>query len=120
MEASLYDRLGQREGIEKIVRDAVNLHLENKTVKTRYEQTEDLEHAINMSVDFFCVGSGGPGEYNGRSMLDTHKGMNISEEEFIAVVDDILGALKMNHVAQNEQNEVLAILYSLKDEIIRV
>jgi hemoglobin len=27
-------------------------------------------------------------------MLATHKGMNISEQEYLAVMDDILGALK--------------------------
>ncbi|GAB4341841.1 MAG: hypothetical protein Kow0037_28780 [Calditrichia bacterium] len=120
MNASLYDRLGQRDGIERIVRDAVNAHLNNPIVKTRYENTDDLEHAIKMSIDFFCAGSGGPQEYHGRDMLETHKGMNVSEQEFIEVVDDILGALKKNNVKEAEQQEVLAILYSLKGQIIRV
>lgn len=53
-------------------------------------------------------------------MLTAHKGMNISEQEFIAVVDDILGAMDKNGLNENIQSEVLSILYSLKEEIIRV
>ena len=53
-------------------------------------------------------------------MLGAHKGMNISEQEFIAVVDDILKAMDQNNLGEREKNEMLAIGYSLKDEIIRV
>ena len=31
----------------------------------------------------FCAGSGEPETYSGKDMLITHKGMNISEQEFI-------------------------------------
>jgi hemoglobin len=53
-------------------------------------------------------------------MLTTPKGMNISEQEYMAVMDDILGALAKNGIDQQTCNEVVAILYSLKGEIIRV
>jgi hemoglobin len=53
-------------------------------------------------------------------MLTTHKGMNISEQEFLAVVDDIMGAMNKNDVGEDEQKDVLSILYSLKGQVIRV
>ena len=53
-------------------------------------------------------------------MLTTHKGMNISEQEFIAVVDDIMWALDKHAMADDTKKDVLSILYSLKGEIIRV
>ncbi len=46
--------------------------------------------------------------------------MNISEEEFIAVVDDVLSALDKNNIDETSRKDVLAIPYSLKDEIIKV
>jgi len=46
--------------------------------------------------------------------------MNISEQEFIAVVDDILGAMDKNQLSDDVKKDVLAILYSLKNEIISV
>lgn len=66
------------------------------------------------------MGTGGPETYTGRNMLDTHRGMNISEQEFMEVVDDILNALEMNNIKQKEKDEVLAILFSMRKEIVRV
>lgn len=117
---SLYDRLGQKDGIARIVADAMAAHLTNPVVRTRFENSKDLDHAKRMAAEFFCAGCGGPEPYTGRDMLTTHKGMNISEQEYIAVMDDILGALGKNGIDQATQNEVVAILYSLKNQIIRV
>jgi hemoglobin len=120
MSKTLYDRLGGADGIAKIVDDVVDAHLNNPLVKTRFENIADIEHAKRMSVEFFCAGSGGPEKYSGRDMLTTHKGMNISEQEFLEVVDDILGALDKNHLDDDVKKDVLFILYSLKGTIIRV
>lgn len=53
-------------------------------------------------------------------MLATHKGMNISALEFMAVLDDALSALTKNDIGQREQEEVLFILYSMRTEIVLV
>ena len=120
MANTLYERLGGGTGIAQLVEDAVNAHLVNPVVKTRFENTKDIEHAKKMSREFFCAGAGGPEIYTGRDMLTAHKGMNISEQEYVAVVDDILGAMDKNKLGEEEKKEVLAILYSLKGNIIRV
>ena len=120
MSESLYDRLGKTEGINRIVEDVMAAHLRNPAIKTRYENVEDFEHTTKMAAEFFAAGSGGPDPYTGRDMLTTHKGMNISEQEFIAVVDDILWALDKHGMTEDTKKDVLAILYSLKGEIIRV
>lgn len=117
---SLYDRLGQKDGIARIVNDVMSNHLTNPVVRTRFENIKDLDHARRMAAEFFCAGCGGPDPYSGRDMLTTHRGMNISEQEYMAVMDDILGALGKNGIDQATQNEVVAILYSLKNQIIRV
>lgn len=117
---SLYDRLGRREGISRIVRDVVDAHLANPLVNARYQAVKDLDHVTSMAVEFFCAGAGGPEPYTGRDMLTTHKGMNISEQEYIAVMDDILGTLEKHDIDPGTRGEVTAILYSLKGEIIRV
>lgn len=119
MEGTLYERLGKSEGISKIVNDALAAHLTNPTVKTRFQNIEDFEHTKKMAFEFFCMGSGGPENYSGKDMAAAHKGMNVSEEEYLAVMDDIMGALENNDVGEQEKKDVLAILYSLKGEIIR-
>jgi len=118
--ATLYERLGGKPGITQLVEDAVNAHLDNPLVKTRFENTADIEHAKRMSVEFFCAGSGGPEAYTGRDLVSAHKGMNISEQEYLAVVDDILFAMNKNQLGESEQKDVLSVLYSLKEQVIRV
>jgi hemoglobin len=53
-------------------------------------------------------------------MRTVHRGMNISEQEYLAVVDDIVGALEKNGIDEETKKDVIAILYSLKVDIIRV
>ena len=119
MSASLYERLGSAKGIAAIVDDVMAAHLSNPLVQTRFKSIKDIEHAKKMAREFFGAGSGGPEPYTGRDMLTTHRGMNISEQEYMAVMDDILGALRKHRIDDATQKDVLAILYSLKGEIIR-
>ena len=118
--APLYERLGRREGITRITSDLMKIHLANPLVKTRYESSEDLARVERRAVEFFCAGSGGPETYSGKDMLSTHRGMNISEQEFVSVVDDVMAALEKNDIDTPTRNDVLAILWSLKGEVVRV
>ena len=120
MTTTLYQRLGGAEGMARLVDDVVAAHLCNPIVKTRFENVKDLGHLNQMACEFFSAGSGGPENYTGRDMLATHKGMNISEQEYLAVMDDIMGAMDKNRLGPDAKKDVIAILYSLKGEIIRV
>ena len=120
MNTSLYDRLGGAQGIAKLVDDVIGAHLENPLVKTRFQNIKDLEHAKKMAREFFAAGSGGPEKYTGKDMRAAHQGMNISEQEYLAVMDDIMGVLDNHGLDEVTKKDVLAILYSLKGEIIRV
>jgi hemoglobin len=120
MSNSLFDRLGGTAGIDRIVDDVMAAHMSNPVIKTRFENAKDLDRAGRMAKEFLAAGSGGPAAYTGKDMLAAHKGMNISEQEFLAATDDILGALDKNKVGEDVKKDVLAILYSLKETIIRV
>jgi hemoglobin len=118
--ASLYERLGGREGITRITADLLKNHLANPLLKTRFENSKDLARVERMGIEFFCAGSGGPETYSGKDMLSTHRGMNISEQEFIAATDDAMAALEKNGIDAPTRNDVLAVFWSLKGAIIRV
>ncbi|MDH5397458.1 MAG: group 1 truncated hemoglobin [Cyclobacteriaceae bacterium] len=121
---SLYKRLGEENGITKLVDDIVDLHMNNPLVQARNlplkENPEHLAEIRQHTINFFCAGAGGPQEYKGRGMVGSHKGMNVSEQEFLAVVDDVMEAMEKNSYQEPERKDVLAILYSLKPEIIRL
>ncbi len=119
-DVSLYDRLGRFEGIQRIVHDLIDAHLRNPAVAPRFQAVQDLDHTRKVAVEFFCAGCGGPEQYTVSDLLAAHRGMNISEQEFVAVVDDVLRALQKNDVDTATRGEVTAILWSLKDQVVRV
>ena len=116
MSTSLYERLGGTPGIEAIAKDLVANHLANDTVKARY--TSDPKVIANGAATFFIQGTGGPAVYKGDDMPTVHRAMNISGEEFLAVLDDAMGALDKNNIGQGEKEEVLFVLYSMKNDIV--
>jgi len=118
MGESLYQRLGGANGIAAIASDLIDLHMQNPLIKTRFAASDPVE-VKRLAAEFFCAGSGGPEKYTGRDMPAAHEGMNINEQELVAALDDALLALDRNGVGQREKEEVLAILYSMKDDIIR-
>ncbi len=121
MTKSLYERLGGEAGVSQLVDRIVDLHLRNDLIKTRWSKLDEaqLAHARTMAKQFFTVGSGGPGEYTGKSMPEAHKGMNIAADEYLAVIDDMVQAMAELDYPQSVRDEVVGIAYSLKGEIMR-
>lgn len=119
---TLYQRLGGAEGIALLVDDIVELHMKNPSVGARFlpykEKPELLAQVKKHTCDFFGMGSGGPEVYAGRDMPTTHRGMNISEAEYMFVVDDIMAALDKHGKDDATKAEVLAIAWSLKEHIM--
>lgn len=122
MQKSLYERLGGVEEIKLIVDDIVDAHLSNEVISARFtpylERPEYVDQVKQHMCDLIGEGSGGPEQYTGRDMKTTHEGMNLSEREFIAATDDILNVLTDHGIGQQEKDEVLAMLYSMKDEVV--
>lgn len=120
----LFERLGGTTGINALVEDIVALHMENPAIRARFRPYLDTPDKLAITKKHLCTfleaGSGGTAQYSGRSMPDAHRGMNISEAEYMAALDDILAALRKNNIDEPTQKDVLAIAYSLKGEIMRV
>ncbi len=65
-----------------------------------------------------CQATGGPEKYNGRTMKDSHKHLNITEGEWHAMVADFKKTLDKFEVPEKEQGEILAIVASTKGDIV--
>lgn len=120
MAATLYERLGGVERIAALARDLLELHMTNPLIKTRFEQVKDRARLEQNTIDFICAGTGGPQTYKGKDVLSAHRHMNINEQELVAAIDDVMTAMTRNGYGQAEKNDVLAILYSLKGDVVRV
>ena len=51
-------------------------------------------------------------------MLEAHTGMNITTDEFNALVGDLVAALDFYKVPDKEKNDLLAILGPLQSDIV--
>ena len=122
VELSLYDRLGGAEGISFIVDDIIAKHLENPVVSPQFvyltEDPEKMEILKRHTREFLGAGTGGKETYTGVSVPAAHEGMNVSNAEFLAAVDDILFVLNEHGVSDQTKKDMLYILYSFKGQVI--
>jgi len=117
----LFERLGGRDGIRAMAEQLVDNHLQNPAVATRYANaTKDRDSLVAGATEFFCTGLTGVPTYEGAELTEVHRGMNISEAEFVAVLDDAIAAMRTLGVGDLEQAEVLAILYGMKGEVVHL
>jgi hemoglobin len=121
---TLFERLGGSSGINAIVDDIVHHHLQNPVIRARFEPYLDTPEKLAVTKQHLCAflaaGSGGPQQYTGRDMRAAHRGMNIGADEYMAAIDDILAVLRKHHIDEQTQQQMLAIAYSLKGDIIHV
>ena len=114
---SLYDRLGGKGAIQAVVDDFIGNVADDARINKRFENA-NIPRLKTMLVDQICEASGGPCKYMGASMLDSHRGMKITEGEFTALVEDLVTSLDRFKVPAPEKNELLAALGGMKSQIV--
>ena len=119
---SLFERLGGKEGITKVVDAFINNCVHNDVIKKRFAKLskDKVEKFRGHLIDQICKESGGECEYTGKSMKDAHKGMKITDAEWNATVSALKAALDENKVAENEQNDLIAAIAPMKEDIVEV
>jgi hemoglobin len=61
---------------------------------------------------------GGPAEYDGRTLKDSHAGLNIGNDDFDAVVDHLVATLNEFHVPSDIITRVGAALGDSRSDIV--
>jgi hemoglobin len=114
---SLYDRLGGQPAITAVVDDFVGNVAADNRINGFFARTDIPKLKKNL-IDQICAGTGGPCTYTGRDMKTAHKGMNITDAQFNALVEDLVKALDKFKVPEKEKGELLAILGPMKPQIV--
>ena len=117
---SLYTRLGGYDAIVKVVDDFVGrLVADKRLTKFFTGHSEDSLKRIRMHViDQLCEAAGGPCNYTGRDMKKTHHGLGITSDDWDASAKHLVESLDKFKVPQAEKDELLAIVTSLKKDIV--
>jgi hemoglobin len=116
---SLFDRLGGLPAIEAVVADFVANVAADDRINSYFDQT-DVEALKKLLVEQICQATGGPCTYSGRDMRTVHTGMQISEEQWNATVEDLVAALDKHGVAEREKTELLNALSGMKPDIVGI
>jgi hemoglobin len=114
---SLFERLGGEPAITAVVDEFVTRTTTDARIKYRFFNTDAVQ-LKRLLVEFVCVAAGGPCKYTGRDMTSSHAGMDLVDDEFTALVEDLIGALDKFHVPDREKGEVLGALGPLKPQIV--
>ena len=115
--ASLYDRLGQKPAITAVVDDFVGNVAADARINSSFAKT-DIPHLKQMLVEQICQASGGPCTYTGKDMRSAHEGMNITDDQFNALVEDLVKSLDKLKVGQREKDELVGALAPMKGDIV--
>lgn len=114
---SLYRALGERAGIARTV-DAILLRvLADARINELFSATDPAQLAP-LLVDQICEAAGGPCQYTGRSMEETHTGLNITEAQFAAFVEDTIAGMNAEKVPAEAQARLLEALGAMKPQIV--
>jgi hemoglobin len=114
---TLFERLGGMPAVKAVVEEFVNRTTTDPRIKHRFFNT-DAENLKKLLAEFVCYATGGECQYTGRDMATVHAGMDLVDEEFAAVVEDLTGALDKFEVPKKEKDELLGALGPLKPQIV--
>jgi len=114
---SLYQRLGGTDAITLVVDDFVANVAADARINAFFANT-DIPHLKKMLVEQICQATGGPCTYSGKDMVTVHTGMHITEDQFNALVEDLVKSLDKYKVGAQEKNELLTALGSMKGDIV--
>jgi hemoglobin len=113
----LFETFGGRAGLVQIMDDAMDRWMHNPRTRPFFENA-DRDHVKVMLVDQFCVILHGPCTYSGRAMAEAHRGMNVNEGAFYALVEELQKTLNARNVPFCAQNRLLAALAPMHRDII--
>jgi len=114
---SLYYALGDKAGITKIIDIFIYEIGQTEETLHHFENT-DIDRFREMQIEHVCMLSGGPCAYTGDEMTPVHQGMNISESEVNAITNAMIRALNTAGVSIGTRNRLLAIIASMRAEVI--
>jgi hemoglobin len=120
---SLYERLGGVYSIATVVDDFIDRIMDDPRLNAN-PLVDEAHHRVSRSgfkylvTEMVCWATGGPQQYSGRSMHDSHAHLKITAEEWESFLDDFQQTLDKFAVPAAEQAELFAIVQSTKPDIV--
>ena len=116
---SLYERIGRYDAIAGIVDEYLKgVRGDPRFTRFTGRGADSLKRAKQLLKDQLCAMSGGPCTYVGRDMKTAHGGLAISDAEWAISQKHMASALDRMRLASPEKQEFLAMVDSLRPQIV--
>ena len=117
---SLYERLGGYDGISAVVDEFADSLFADKRINEFFIGMGDDTRAQfkQKNKNLLCNATGGPCKVISRTAKETHHGLGITAADFEVVAGHLTDALNKFKVGPKEQEEVFAIILSLRPQIV--
>lgn len=117
---TLYARLGGYDAIAAVTDDFVGRLVGDKRLNRFFvgHSTDSLKKIRMHVINQLCEAAGGPCNYTGRDMKTSHQGLGITGEEWDIAAKHLVDTLNKFKVGKAEQDELLAVVGSLKKDIV--
>jgi hemoglobin len=122
---SLCDRLGGVYNIATVIDDFIDRIMSDDRLN-KNPALNEAHHRVSppgfkfLVTEMVCWAAGGPQHYSGRSMGDSHRHLNIAEDEWAAFMDDLHQSLAKFRMPAEKENDLVAIVESTRDAIVVV
>jgi hemoglobin len=120
---TLYERLGGVYSIATVVDDLIDRVMDDPRLNAN-PRVDEAHHRVSragfkfLATELVCWAAGGPQQYSGRAMRDSHQHLLITATEWDAFLDDLQQTLDKFEVPQAEQAELKAIVASTRADIV--
>jgi hemoglobin len=120
---TLYERLGGVYGIAVAMDDFIDWVMSDPRLNAN-PAVDEAHHKVPpagfkyLATEMVCWATGGPQQYTGRSMAESHRHLNITPTEWDAFMDDLQQTLDKFKVPVVEQAELRAIVQSTYGDIV--
>jgi hemoglobin len=117
---TLYARLGGYDAIAAVVDDFIGRMAKDPALAKFFigHSTHSLQRIRQLVIEQICAGTGGPCVYTGRDMKTSHRGMGIANADWDKAAAHLVGTLDKFKVPAKEKQELLAIVATLKPDIV--
>jgi hemoglobin len=120
---TLYERLGGVYSIAVVVDDFIDRIMVDGRLNAN-AAVDEAHHRVSpqgfkyLVTEMVCWATGGPQQYSGRSMEESHRHLKITPDEWTAFIDDFQQTLDKFAVPTAEQQELQAIVESTRPAIV--
>lgn len=116
---NLFDDIGGKQQIARIFGIAVQKIYADPILFKHFDGVPK-KHIHQMLSKQTCELIGGPCKYDGKSMRESHTGMNITEEEFYLLVEHVQEAMREEGLTYQQENLIIKHLAPMKKDIVGI